>query len=269
MQTDSIFYEVFRFDPQSLQQLLQLNLKGRYDFESITVKSTEKRFDGFLRRIDGEGPHIFLEVQGYLDPKIYWKLYREICTFYEQRNDPTPFIAVVLFLDESFDPGEFGVTCLAPCRLIRANLIECLKKLEGAAGALTALMPLALNTREEAAASVPRCKAEIKSLNLIKSREKYLVELLINVLAQKFTELTEEEINAMLHLTPLDQTTAGKQIYGRGLGHGELMGKIQVAQKILRHPISSKEELLAKSQEELKRILQDLEAKLDALLPVN
>ncbi len=114
MQTDSIFYEIFRFDPQCLKQLLQLKLEGEYDFESITVKSTEKRFDGFLRRVDGEGPHIFLEVQGYLEPKIYWNLYREICTFYEQRDDHTPFIAIVLFLDESLDPGEFGVTCLPP-----------------------------------------------------------------------------------------------------------------------------------------------------------
>lgn len=149
MQTDSIFYELFRFDPQCLKQLVQLKLEGQYDFESITVKSTEKRFDGFLRRIDGEGPHLFVEVQGYYEPKIYWKLYREICTFYEQRDDHMPFIAIVLFLDESLDPGEFGVTCLPPCQLIRANLIECLQKLEGSAGTLTVLMPLVLKTREE------------------------------------------------------------------------------------------------------------------------
>lgn len=56
MQTDSIFYEVFRFDPQSVLRLVQLKLEGRYEFESITVKSTEKRFDGFLWRVDGNGP---------------------------------------------------------------------------------------------------------------------------------------------------------------------------------------------------------------------
>lgn len=134
---------------------------------------------------------------------------------------------------------------------------------------MTALKPLALKTREEAVAAAPRWKSEIKSLNLIESREKYLTELLINVLTQKFSELTVEEINTMLHLTPLEQTTAGKQIYGKGLGHGALMGKIQMTQKILRLPISSEEELLVKSQEELKQMLQDLETKLDAMLSVN
>ena len=168
MQTDPIFYELFRFDPSSLSRLVQIKLEGEYGFESITVKATEKRFDGFFRRLDGIGPHLFLEVQGYPDLKIYWKLYREICIFYEQRDDNTPFIAVVLFLDESFDPGEFGLTCLSPCRLIRANLIEHLKRLQGGAGTLTALMPLAISTHEELTEAVPRWKADLEDfLNAI------------------------------------------------------------------------------------------------------
>lgn len=274
MQTDSIFYELFRFDPQCLKQLVQLQLEGQYDFESITVKTTEKRFDGFLRRIDGVGPHLFVEVQGYSEPKIYWKLYREICTFYEQRNDGTPFIAVVIFLDESLDPGEFGVTCLSPCRLIRANLIDCLRKAQEHAGTLTVLMPLVLKDREELREAVPRWKANIQSLHLTESREKYLVELLMRVLAQKFTDLTEEEVMAMLNLTPLEETTVGKQIFGKGLSQGlsqglskgELIGKIQFAQKVLRHPASAKEELAAKTHGELERMLQQLETELENFL---
>ena len=282
MQTDSIFYEVFRFDPQSVLRLVQLHLDGRYEFESITVKSTEKRFDGFLWRVDGKGPYIFIEVQAYYDPKIYWRLYREVCTFYEQREEDTPFIAIVLFLDENYDPGEFGVTCLAPCTLVRANLIECLKKVEGAAGALTPLMPLAIKTREELAQAAPRWQAEISSLQLPESREKYLLELLVQVLAQKFTTLTEEEVSAMLHLTPFEETTLGKQIYGRGVSQGisqgisqgllqgfskgELIGKIHFAQKVLRLAMTPHEELAPKSHDELSLILQQLENKVDALL---
>jgi predicted transposase YdaD len=271
MQTDGVFYEVFRFDPQSVAQLVQLKLEGKYDFESITVKTTEKRFDGFLRRIDGEGPHLFLEVQGYPLQTIYLKLYRELCTFYEQREDRTPFIAIVLFLDESFDPGEFGVTCLPPCRLIRANLIDCLKKLEGSsAGALTALMPLALKTRAELNEAAPRWRASIQAMNLTESREKHLYELLMQVLVQKFTDLTEQEVIAMLNLTPFEETTVGKQVYGRGLekglSRGELIGKIESAQRVLRRPLSSKEELLTKSYDELNRMLQTLDAELENFL---
>ncbi len=64
MKTDALFYQVFQFDPQALFQLLQLPVEGEYTYESITIKTTEKRMDGFFKRIDGEGPNVFLEVQG-------------------------------------------------------------------------------------------------------------------------------------------------------------------------------------------------------------
>jgi len=83
LKTDSLFYELFQFDPQSLLQLVGLSISVRYRFESITAKTTEKRLDGFFTSQDGAGPHLFLEVQGYLDNKIYWRMFREVCTFYE------------------------------------------------------------------------------------------------------------------------------------------------------------------------------------------
>jgi len=274
LKTDSLIHEVFQFDPQSLIQLLQLKLEGQYAFESITIKTTEKRLDGFFKRIDGEGPHLFLEAQGYDDPKVYWRLYREISTFYEQRDERNPFIAIVLFLDEKFDPGPFGLTCMPPCQLIRANLIDCLKALENTPGALTVLKPLVLTGKNELVEAIPQWKVDIQSLNLPEAKVKQLVELLEYAIAQRFPELTEEEVSAMLQLTPLDQTTAGKQIFGRGydkgygqgfgqgFGQGELIGKIHFAQKLLEQPLSSKEELAKKTENELKTILEQLEAQL-------
>lgn len=105
MKTDSLFYELFEFDPRSLFQLVQLDIKDEYIFESITVKTTEKRFDGFFKNKEGKGPHVFLKVQGYDDPKIYWRLFREICTYYELKDDSTEFIALVIFLEKDYDPG--------------------------------------------------------------------------------------------------------------------------------------------------------------------
>jgi predicted transposase YdaD len=262
LKTDSLLYELFQFDPQSLIQLLKLKLEGQYAFESITVKTTEKRMDGFFKRIDGDGPHLFLEAQGYDDPKVYWRLYREICTFYEQRDDHNPFIAIVLFLDEKHDPGPFGLMCMPPCQLIRANLVDCLKALESAPGTLTVLKPLVLSGKEELAEAIPQWRIDIQSLNLPKAKEKTLVELLEYAIIQRFPELTEKEVTTMLQLTPIDQTTVGKQIFGRGLDKGKLIGKIQFAQQLLEQPFSSEEELAEKTEEELKAILRQLEASL-------
>ncbi|HAO20070.1 MAG TPA: hypothetical protein DCQ37_06000, partial [Desulfobacteraceae bacterium] len=83
MKTDTLFYELFKLHPASLFELAGLKADGRYAFESITVKTTEKRMDGFFRRTDGKGA-IFLEVQGYDDSMIYWRFIREIATQHEQ-----------------------------------------------------------------------------------------------------------------------------------------------------------------------------------------
>jgi predicted transposase YdaD len=198
LKTDSLLYELFQFDPQSLIRLLKLNLEGQYAFESITIKTTEKRLDGFFKRIDGEGPHLFLEAQGYDDPKVYWRLFREISTFYEQRDDPNPFIAIVLFLDEKYDPGPFGLTCMPPCQLIRANLVDCLKALEQVPSTLTVLKPLVLTTKDELGDAIPQWKGDIQSLKLPEAKEKTLLELLEYVISQRFPELTEDEVNAMI-----------------------------------------------------------------------
>ena len=60
MKTDSLFYELFKLHPASLFELAGIEADGEYVFESITVKSTEKRTDGFFRRRDGKGSNFFL-----------------------------------------------------------------------------------------------------------------------------------------------------------------------------------------------------------------
>ena len=156
MRTDQFFYELFKLDPRSLFQLVQLQIEGEYAFESITVKTTEKRFDGFCKRIDGDGPNVFLEIQGYLDPKVYWRLFREICTYYEQTDSTVAFVAIVLFLDEKYDPANCLLACIPPGRLIRVNLLDCLNAVGAHAGILTVLKPLTVVQKQELFAVFPQ-----------------------------------------------------------------------------------------------------------------
>jgi hypothetical protein len=60
MKTD----QLFRFSPESLLELNQLDVPGPYRFRNTTVKTTEKRFDGYFENVNGTGPDIFLEIQG-------------------------------------------------------------------------------------------------------------------------------------------------------------------------------------------------------------
>ncbi|MBU1487461.1 DUF2887 domain-containing protein [bacterium] len=280
MKTDSLFYELFQFDPQSLLRLVHLNVQGQYVFESITIKTTEKRLDGFFKNVDGKGPNIFLEVQGYPDPKIYWRLFREIGTYYEQKEDTASFVAIVLFLDQKYDPGTPPFfSCIPLHQLIRVNLIDSLKTVEDKPGVLTILKPLVVLSKKELVAAVPKWKADIQSLKLPEDRTKTLIELLEYAIIQRFPKLSLKEVQTMLQLTPLEQTVAGQELIQIGLAQGmergmergreqgreqgRLIGEIQMAQRILKYPIASEKELAQKKMEELNMIFQQLDSELN------
>ncbi|MCP4107421.1 MAG: hypothetical protein GY749_18060, partial [Desulfobacteraceae bacterium] len=64
----------------------------------------------------------------------------------------------------------------------------------------------------------------------------------------------------MLELTPLEETVAGRELIQIGMDQGELIGEIRMAQRILKHPVSSKDALAQKNVEELKEMFQQIEA---------
>ncbi|MGE0086752.1 MAG: DUF2887 domain-containing protein [Desulfococcaceae bacterium] len=225
MKTDALFYELFKFDPQSLFDLISLDAEGEYVFESITAKTTEKRMDGLFRRTDRPGPNLFAEVQGYPDKKIYWRFFREISTWYEQNDDDQPFVAVVLFTDKTFDPGKPRLSCVPPCRLIRCYLPNLLKKIGKKASALTVLKPLVLEDRKKLPESVRQWDAEIRDMGLPQAKTKILSELLEYAVLQRFSDLTLEEVKKMIQLTPLEKTVAGQELIQIGLLQGKLEGK--------------------------------------------
>lgn len=105
MKTDTLFYELFQTAPQVFFELLQITQPCPYRFESLTVKATEKRIDGILEpEVSGKTIY-FVEVQAFPDETIYWRIIREVATYFEQRatlrdND---WQAAVLFLNQKDD----------------------------------------------------------------------------------------------------------------------------------------------------------------------
>ncbi len=280
MKTDSLFYELFKAHPASLFELAGLEAEGEYVFESITVKSTEKRMDGFFRRTDGKGADVFLEVQGYDDDVIYWRFLREIATQREQTKSSQPFTAIVLFIDKKYDPENCPITDFKPPnRLISLYLPDCLKAIGDKASPLTVFKPIVLEKKKLLPEAVPKWKNEIDSLSLSESTNKVLIDLLENAILSRFPTLTLKEIQKMIQLTPLDKTVAGQELiqmgrkegaqqgeligWKRGAQQGKIIGKIHLAQRLLKRPVTPKKKLLAQSPKELRAILKQLEAKLN------
>jgi len=280
MKTDSLFYELFKLHPQSLFELAGLEADGEYVFESITVKSTEKRMDGFFRSTDGSGRNIFLEVQGYDDEAIYWRFLREISVYYELTEKRLPFVAVILFIDKKYDPENCPITDFKPPnRLIRLYLPDCLKAIGDKASPLTVFKPVVLEKKKLLPEAVPKWKNEIDSLKLSENTSKLLIDLLENAILSRFPTLTLKEIQKMIQLTPLDKTVAGQELiqmgrkegaqqgeligWKRGAQQGKIIGKIHATQRFLKRPITPEKKLLAQSPKELRAILKQLEAMLN------
>ena len=68
----------------------------------------------------------------------------------------------------------------------------------------------------------------------------------------------------MIQLTPIEETVAGKELIQMGMEKGELIGRIQMAQRFLKRPVTPKPVLKEKNVEALQMILQKLESELFA-----
>ena len=94
----------------------------------------------------------------------------------------------------------------------------------------------------------------------------FWLEQLEYAVVQRFPSLTLEEIRAMLQLTPLEETVAGKQLIAigmdKGLQKGELVGEIRTYQKILHLPVTPRQDLIEQPVAHLRRLLSELKARL-------
>lgn len=107
MKTDTLFHEFFQVAPHALFELLQIAPGCSYHFESPVVKASERRMDGLLEPAETGHPRYFVEVQAYLDKAIYWRILHQISLYHTQRPElhGQSWLAVILFMDEAYDPG--------------------------------------------------------------------------------------------------------------------------------------------------------------------
>ena len=221
MKTDALFYELFQAAPQTFFELLQITPACPYRFESITVKTAEKRIDGVLEPVDTTAPLYFLEVQAFPDDVIYWRAMREISTYFEQRpqQQERAWQAIVLWLNKEDDPGLGTLKPLAHrphSRLRSADLIKLLKKLKAVdekALVLNVLHPLLTNSEREVRKNVVQWAENIRQTpNMDHQTEERLVTVMSQLIEQKFRNLSYKELSQMLRLTPLRETESVQEV---------------------------------------------------------
>ncbi len=218
MKTDTLFYELFQTAPQTFFELLQITPPCPYRFESITLKSTEKRIDGILEPERVGETIYFVEVQAFPDKAIYWRVMWEVAAYFKQRSNrrENEWQAVVVWLNIDDDPGFGTLATLGQesvPRLLSLDLLKLLKQLGDDTLSLNVLHPLVAQNEIEIRQNILTWTANIQSAsNLSTEAQQRLLSVLSQFIEQKFKTLTYKEISQMLRLTPLRETASVQEV---------------------------------------------------------
>jgi predicted transposase/invertase (TIGR01784 family) len=206
METDSLFYRLFKEKPKLLFELLGEKIpKTIYTFGSYEVKQTSLRSDGILQPLRStKSPIFFLENQGYLDRKneFYPSFFTKIFLYLRDSKPKNDWRAVIMFTKRKYDPGvpihyqDFVVTG----RLQRIYLDELPPEMGDLSLEMGLLQLIGLKDTEAPDRAKVILNQTYEQTSDAAERRRVL-EWILTVFVHKFSQLSREEIAAMLGVT--------------------------------------------------------------------
>jgi predicted transposase/invertase (TIGR01784 family) len=231
MKQDTIFYQLFKRSPTLLFELLAsfpAEAAG-YRFDSVEVKETAFRADGIFLPPTPEGNVFFGEVQQAKDNLLYERLLAEIAIFaYRERDSFKDWRAVVMYSNRNAEQERLDLVqeFLASGRITRIYLDE-LGEIEDLPWGL-ALMVLTIlpsdEMLEKARGMLQRFSVEATTAVETSIEESAILDLVITAIVYKFSELSRDEVLAMLGLE-LQEPRAFRETRAEGEAKGEAEGK--------------------------------------------
>jgi predicted transposase/invertase (TIGR01784 family) len=200
MKRDTIFYQIFRWFPILLFDLINFlpENHSNYTFESVEVKEASFRIDGVLTPSDPSGDVFFTEIQMQPDPLLYERMLAEIANYVYRRTELfTNWRAVAIYPSRSIEqsttkvPAElFASGRILPIYIDELGEIEQLP----IGAALMVLTTLEGDRAITKAKGLLERSSRSPNLNVI-------IEIISTIMVYKFTELSREEVDAMLGFT--------------------------------------------------------------------
>jgi predicted transposase/invertase (TIGR01784 family) len=259
MRRDSIFYQLFVRYPALLFDLLPQPpaRAAEYTFEASEVKETAFRMDGVFMPPDRAGIVYFCEVQFQPDETLYERMVSEIGIYvYRHRERFSDWQAVVIYPNRSMEQSRLETVrdLLASGRIRRVYLDE-LGEIERLP-MNTGLMVLTILEGDEA-------KAEARRTIERSGGDRDIIELVSTIIVYKFSNLTRDEVNAMLGIN-LEQTRVYQEAKAEGESIGETREALNLILRLLNRRIGS---MSIELQERVKALpLERLENLGEALL---
>jgi predicted transposase/invertase (TIGR01784 family) len=205
MRRDSIFYALFQRSPNLLFELLDVapDLASQYRFESVAVKEPKFEIDGVFIPPSSATPGVvyFCEVQFQKDEKLYERLFGEsFLYFYRNRDLFADWEAVVIYPSRSIEQANGH-----PYRaLLDSNQVHLIYLDElGEISELplgVALMVLTTVAEDAAPAAARMLLSRTEQETTTPAIASGIIDLIGTIMVYKFTNLSRQEINAMLGL---------------------------------------------------------------------
>jgi predicted transposase/invertase (TIGR01784 family) len=210
LQTDSLFFHIFKTSPGILFELLgqPANLAENYSFDSVEVKQVGFRIDGvLLPKPDAiDQTVIFLEVQFQKDPTFYHRLIAEIHLFLKLNPSTFDWKAVVIFQKRSIEPPDFRLfrNLIHSDQVNRIYLEDLKANSEDNVG--LDLMRLIVAKKKDAVSQAKDLLSRTQQRAVTEPQLKVIMGLVETVIIYKFPQLGREEIAKMLGLSELKDT---------------------------------------------------------------
>ena len=238
MRRDTLFYLLLRRSPTLLFDLLPNppSNASSYRFDSVAVKEPKFEIDGvFLPPSNSDSKTVyFCEVQFQKDDQLYERLFGEsFLYFYRQRQLFDDWQAVVIYPSRSVEQSNVHPyrSLLGSDQVHRIYLDELgdLQQLPLNVGLLVLTSTNETTAPVQARRLLSRAQQEVKT----SGEQQAIIELIITIMVYRFTEMTRQEVEAMLGLT-LQETRVYRDAKEEGREEGLAQERALVMRQLRR-----------------------------------
>ncbi|MCY7408134.1 MAG: Rpn family recombination-promoting nuclease/putative transposase [Alkalinema sp. CAN_BIN05] len=255
MKRDTIFYRIFQQSPILLFDLMPLLPENslRYTFESVEVKEASFRIDGVLTPPDPNSDVFFTEIQMQLDPLLYERMFAEIGNYVYRRTELfANWRSVAIYPSRTIEQSTTKVPpeLFASGRIVPVYLDE-LGEIEQLPIGLGLMVLTTLDGDHAISEAKGMLRRSSQSINV-----NGIIEIVSTIMVYKFTELSREEVDAMLGFKTdeLKQTRVYRDARQEGRNEGRDEGRREIIFMLLNHKFG---ELSPKNQAQVQALDPD------------
>jgi predicted transposase/invertase (TIGR01784 family) len=268
MKRDSIFYRLFQQSPSLLFDLLENppDNATEYRFDSVAVKEPKFEIDGVFLPPDNDSSGViyFCEVQFQKDERLYERVFGEsFLYFYRQRERFTDWQIVVIYPTRSLEQSNaHPYRALLNCEQVHRIYLNELGEIQQLPLGV-ALMVLTTVEETQAPEKARYLLARTQEQIADTEASRAIIEMIATIMVYKFTNLSRQEVEAMLGLQLAD-TRVYREAKEEGRLEGRLEGESALILRLLQRRFGAVDEVLAARIQALE--IEQLESLAEALL---